>query len=294
MCRELKGHKTIIGFLAMALLSGLGGCVSDGSLLPPPPSEQVKAQLGTVGVASARFTPKWKFPPHSHVRQPVDRLTASGKAAVGSFVKTAEVLFSLPGGGGGGGGTSCDGPVCGMVVLSALAVLPTFAAVVDGVRELLIGMEPITGARDTETAIRNVLGKLKIQETLRDRVLREAKGQTQRPLVLVGDQGPARPNDTVSYRSPPDRNVDTVLELSVLTIGMEGEERANPSVALVMTARARLIRIKDNAVLYDEVFEHRSDERAYAEWVVDNALQFRREFERAYQSLAEKIVTVLP
>jgi len=136
------------------------------------------------------------------------------------------------------------------------------------------------------------LGKLKTQETLRDRVLQVAKSQTQRPLVLVGDQGPDVPHATVSYRSPPDQNIDTVLELSVLNIGMVGEEKANPSAALVMTARARLIRVKDNTVLYDEIFEHRSDERTYAEWVVDNALPFRMEFNRAYQSLAEKIVSL--
>lgn len=284
-----------IGILVAAVLSGLWGCASDGAQLPPPPSEQVKAQLGTVGVASARFTPEWKFPPRWHVRQPVDRLTAAAKAAVSTFVKTAELLFSSGGGGRGDGvGTPmCDGPVCAMVVLSALAVLPTFAAAVDGVHELLIGIEPITGAKDTETAIRNVLGKLKIQETLRDRVLQVAKSQTQRLLALIGDQGPALPKEPVSYRPPPDQNIDTVLELSVMNIGMVGEEQVNPSVALVMTARVRLILVKENAVLYDQVFEHRSDERTYLEWATSNALPFHQEFERAYQSLAENIVTVL-
>lgn len=287
--------KTGIGILVAAVLSGLWGCASDGSRLPPLPSEQVKAQLGAVGVASARFTPEWKFPPRWHVRQPADRLSAAGKTAVGSFVRTAEELFSRIGvGEGGGDGSVCDGPVCGMFVLGALVVLPTFTAVVDGVHELLIGIEPITGARDTETAIRNVLGKLKIQETLRDRVLQVAKGQTQQPLALIGDQGPALPNETVSYRPPPDQHIDTVLELRVLNIGMAGEEQVNPSVALIMTARVRLIRVKENTVLYDQVFEHTSDERTYVEWATNNALPFRQEFDRAYQSLAENIVTVLP
>src|SRR3990172_12569751 len=49
-------HGTRIG-LGVIFLLGQVGCASRPYMLPPPPSEQVRAQFGTVGVVVARFVP---------------------------------------------------------------------------------------------------------------------------------------------------------------------------------------------------------------------------------------------
>lgn len=47
--------------LFIALLVGQLGCALGPQLLRPPPSERVRAQLGTIGILSARFAPEAKL-----------------------------------------------------------------------------------------------------------------------------------------------------------------------------------------------------------------------------------------
>ena len=68
------------------------------------------------------------------------------------------------------------------------------------------------------------------------------------------------------------------------------DDRLNPSTQWVTTARARLVRARDNEEIISGTFQFNSGKRRFKEWANDNAKLLREEMEFAYQGLAEKIV----
>ncbi len=63
-----------------------------------------------------------------------------------------------------------------------------------------------------------------------------------------------------------------------------------PALALVTSVRASFVRARDGAEMYTYTFDYRSERRKLSEWAADNARLFREEWERARDSLADRIV----
>ncbi len=143
---------------------------------------------------------------------------------------------------------------------------------------------PAAKVEEATAALNKALGDLKVQETLRDRVLQEAREQTRHNFVLIQDQAP--------YSSLADKGIDTVLEIGVEGPGLAGSG-INPKLPLGMSVRARLIRVSDGTVLYSDNWTYSASGRKFTKWSADNAKQFREEVDRACQSLAEQIVKQL-
>ena len=168
---------------------------------------------------------------------------------------------------------------------------------------------PAETVKTAEAALKNALADVKLHEALRDEVVQVARDRTSHPFVLLPEQGPTSVGEQASYRSLADEGIDSVLEISVGSIGFVTERRkepdsknigfvsvewaVNPPLALVITARARLIRVRDDAELFVPTFEHRSTPRAFTTWGDNNAQEFREELERASKSLGERIVNEL-
>jgi hypothetical protein len=81
----------------------------------------------------------------------------------------------------------------------------------------------------------------------------------------------------------------------VIRLGLTGDRRVNPLLALSMTARIRLIRSGDGAELYQQELNHRSGSRKFVEWAANDAESFREAMDAAYTDVSQEIVRlVLP
>jgi hypothetical protein len=290
----------IVILLSLGLLVGQVGCVHHRPIVDSPAPEEIKLDLapeeikldldlGSVGIASATFQPESAF------------LKPDGKgksAAVGAGAG------ALAGGGLVGG-------VVGMVALSQpwtiifLAYPPVLAgvgaaigagAVIGGVLGGISGStkgEPSEKIRESETALHGVLAELNAQELMEAHLLTVAREKVNRDLIVFEKQGPAVLDQEVSYASLTGKGIDSILEITVRKYGLWGEKGINPLLSFFMTVSTRLIRVKDDVVLYSRTFRYEGNSAKYVDWGANNAQPFREEVDRCCRSLSEQIVESL-
>ena len=91
------------------------------------------------------------------------------------------------------------------------------------------------------------------------------------------------------------QGVDTVLELSVQRIWLkrvnEPEREMNPPMVLALFVRAKLVKVPEKTVWYDQIFVHETQNRLYTEW--PHYYRFQADIKKAYQHLTEQIVNEL-
>ena len=158
--------KLIVACLFISLLIGQSGCATSKPYsLPSPPSEVVRAKLGTIGVASARFLPKLEMD------KPMGKISGSGQGALDG---AGLMIF--------GGLVSGDplGFLLGVVLAPVGAVVGSVVGAVKG--------ESSEHLKEAEDAINKAISELKIQATMRDYVLRAAKQQTEYNFVDIEEQ----------------------------------------------------------------------------------------------------------
>ena len=271
-----------VAWLTLALLLVQGGCAAGQRPLPRSLPPEIRAQLGRVGVVSGRFVPAID----------VERPTAGkGSAAAWGALRGAGAAlypFSTLAG-------TCSGRDCGFVVVVMLGVL-IGAATVGAVTGAVVGAvtaESAATVHDAEAALTHALAELKIQETLRDRLVTIARDDTGLALEPGGDVGPAEEDTAVDYRPLATQGMDTILEVSVTRLGLTGDRRVNPLLALSMTTRIRLVRSGDGAELYHQELDHRKGSRKFVEWAANDAAAFREAMETAYTDVSQEIVRLV-
>jgi hypothetical protein len=97
----------------------------------------------------------------------------------------------------------------------------------------------------------------------------------------------------LNYGYLKEKGIDTVIELSVLSIGFEGKGGKDPLLSLLVDVRTRVLSVSDGAVLYQNKLEYRSAKRKFTEWISDKGKLFSEELDRGYGTLSEKIVEEL-
>jgi len=251
-----------------SLVLGLTAALLAGCATAPyrPPSEEIRAQVGTVGVISPRLSPE------ASVEGPT-----AGKgtgAAKGAGLGAAYML--------GGGATS------GHPLTFALGIaLTPVGALVGGIYGAGAA-EPASAVQEAERTLKKAVAELKAQEAMRDLVLEVARSETRYQFVSLAEHDPLA-----------SEGIDTILEVSVPALGLAGPVGVNPPVAVVVEACAKLIRIGDGAELYAlppkdaHPLLFVSPGRRFVEWAAEDARLFREELDRAYRTLAEKIVDEL-
>ena len=266
-------------FLCLTLFIWQSGCAHQ----PPLLSEEVRAQLGTIGVVSARFVPEVELETPAK-----GSLGGAGKGAA----KVVAEGFSAAGqvGGGGCSGYGCAGPL--LLALAIIATSTTVGALAGGVYGAVAALDVET-VEEAEAALTHVLGNLSMQEALRDHVLEEARKHTEYSFVLLKDQGPTTGDETINYRTLATQGINTVLELRMESIGLDGEWGVDPPLAILMDVRTRLIRLEDGALLYDHTFPYRSGVHLFTEWAAHDGQLFREGLDSGYQTLAREIVEEL-
>lgn len=259
----------ILAVLGICVIAAQTGCATPSSL-----TSHQRENLGTIGVAAVRFVPG------SKPDAPNTPLGGAAGAVVGT---TAGALAGV-----------------GAIVILPIAPELAFAhllgyavAAAAGVGGLAGGVAGATAKAppkfpDTEAAIATALSQLRVEERLRDEVVEYASKKLPNSFVAVPEILPAVRATPVSYSNVVPKNVDGVLEISLLKIDMRTEGES--LLALTMVARARVVRVSDDKVLADAAYRFVSETRSFEIWAENDAEAFREAMERGYQSLAEQIV----
>lgn len=274
---RFSARSLIVILLSFTFLLGhCGYAVQIPYILPPTPPEEVKAQLGVVGVVSACFPPEITF------REPMGKGAGMATGAAGGaliMIETGIITGFEP---------PASDPRASLVWVAAWMALAPVGAVVGGVKGAAEGVSPEKRKAARETVDAVCMG-VKFQEMMRDCVIQVGREQTRRPLIALQEGGPTADGEQVSYRHLGAKGIDTVLEVSLLKFGLEGEG-INPPLALTMTERTRLIRAADGKVLYDHRLTYSGAKRKFVDWANDNAQPLREELERCRRHLAERII----
>lgn len=182
-----------------------------------------------------------------------------------------------------------------MVLLLELALVvasTTVGALVGGVYGA-VAAEDAETVQEAEAVLTQALDNLGMQEALRGHVLEEARKQTPYPFVLLKDQGPVTSGEAINYRPLATQGIDTVLELRMESIGLDGEWAVDPPLAILMDVRTRLIRLEDGVLLYHYTFPYRSGVHLFTKWAAHDAQLFREGLDSGYQTLAREVVEEL-
>ena len=121
-------------------------------------------------------------------------------------------------------------------------------------------------------------------------MLSEAADLCGNGVIPVPDAGPAASDCVVDYRGLEAEGIDSVVEISVLSVGFKGEQwGSRPPLYAFLDARVRRFRTGDGKLVEEKELQYRSGERQFSEWMADGAALLEEEFEAGYGDLAERI-----
>lgn len=216
------------------------------------------------------------------------RVDGAVRGAGRGFFAGAEIPLRIVGEGLGG----CSTKECGYVAIGILALATAtgaVGAVVGGVHGAIEAM-PAREARKIEAATTG-LASLRIQETLAARVIEAAgESETCRYLLLPGASWSA-PEEEGDYRPHAGKEIDSILEIGVLSVGFKGTKwGSDPPLSVFLKVRVRRYDGADGKMLGVEDLFYESDEWKFVDWMADEADLAKQEFELGYGEIAQKIV----
>lgn len=255
--------QTILRFLFPILVCFLAAC---STTIPSTLAHADRIQLGRVAIVGARYEPELFFEGFAVGK---GRGAVKG-AAQGASSGTAQWLFHC---------TLESGfsltPVC--IGLAPVALVG--GAMVGSV----FGVLKATARRQAEAleyAINESQVKLEIQGALRDQLFGFTKAATNYTVIVVDSQGPVSADDIVDYGNLAVRDIDTVLEVGVLSAGTVTDNRIpSRGFRVTLNVQARLIRASDGKQLYARVIRADSQIRSLSDWIRNDARLLLAEFE---------------
>ena len=137
------------------------------------------------------------------------------------------------------------------------------------------------------------LKKLGIQGRLRSAVVALAGRNTAYHITTLLEGGAINPNQEVDYQKFKEQGLDTVLEVSVQSLGLEGTSLFDPDCLVFMVGKADLWRLSDGALLYRARFLYQTQSLPYKEWAAQNSHEFEQALNEGYRQLAKQIVSKL-
>ena len=241
-----------------------------------PPAEDLRAGFGRVGLVMAGFDPDVQIlTPAKGAREGVGRGAGWGAARVGrEFAQ------------GCGTGDPYAGLVCYLLMVPAMVVGAAVGGVVGGAKA-----QPEEVIIAAEAEIQKAIADLGITDRFRDELLKTAQEEANATLVPVVGAGPVTPEQKLEYRECRSQHVDTVLEVSVLSFGLQdGKLEVNPALGLFFTVRGRLVRVADGEELHETTVSYRTPRGTFAQWAENDASRLSAAMEDAYDVLSREIV----
>ncbi len=282
-CRTVSRlFRTFIALCCAAVLAHSAGCASSPVPyeLPSPPSEAVRSRFGTIAVVPLPYAPRTQF-------------TLPAKGALAGAGRKSEEWASSGFWGPLEGLTVCRGNeavVCVPLFFSMAVVGGTLGGVAGGVTGAITA-ESKEKVEAAEAVLTEAASARRVQETLGERIVRQAVLRTQRHLELAVPANGG--SETELFRALAARGVDTALEVGISDLVLAAPWETNPPLRLILDAQVKVVRIADARLLYDASFRYRGTERTFVAWAADNARPLNTDLERAYAALSEKIVDEL-
>src|SRR5207249_873287 len=272
--------------------AGPWGCAIKRPPMLQSPSEDVRAQLNTIGLPVAGFAPETRVDAPTSGKG-MGALKGAGFGLAAGATPGLAIANAV--GKGCGGGREIGALVCGAVLAFGLGVAAAGGTVgaLGGTVYGAVTAESGSKIDAAETELKSAVTQSNVQATLRDHVLQTVRDRSSLNFVAVDDHQTSAAGERIDYGALVSTDIDTVLEVSVPRIGLVAQPGINPPVSLFMTAGARLIRTADGAEVYAEKFEYRGPGALFLEWAAADAQMFRQEVDRGTRSLAEKIVRLL-
>ena len=282
---RLHGRYPVVVALVGCLILFQWGCASKQAKSPPLAREGADV----VGVVTPSET--WK----GSLKPPSGKGAAAARGAGRGALAGAQPGFAiLQGMRGCGGGGPVGAVICGSLALVGLGITAT-----GGALGALAGA--VHGAANTESPSEEITGslnaaitQLQLQEALVESVL-SAGAYRRAELTFVRlPNGPPPQSGKARATHADGPNVDTILEVALDDIQLR-RYGSGPQlwVALVVSARARLIRATDGRELRRHVARHQSTPWSYEEWAADDARPLREALAVASTSMATDIVDVV-
>lgn len=254
--------------LCAVLAATQSGCSTIGPYaVPPPPSEDMRSGIDSIGVASAAFDPEIKLntPPKGAAR-------GIGKGmAFGALVGFASAAY----------GFGVTGGLPAAILLPVIGAVVAVGVVAGGVYGA-VKAEPAEKVEKEELAIKSALSGQKYQETLRERFVSAIKESTPYRVVPLEGYGPRTAGEKPSYSSLKNGGIDTVVETGVESLNVAG--------AFSMDVRIRLVKAETNEALYETTLIYRSASLPFSEWAENNASSLNKEIQKAYKDITERAV----
>ena len=267
----------LIVFVVLIIVSLVQSGCSHAPVKPKVLPDDLRSRLGTIGVVSARFEP------NVVLRKPLDK-TAGSSSTAKSY---AESWVRL-------GGTSE-----GAILMLLTAPIPMAIGAIVG-KSKGLSDEKMKAVKDAEVSISAAVTDLKLQDNLRDEFLDIAQERTSFPFVRLAAVGPISLEERVNYRSFSGEGMDSILEIVVTDINLNGlEPRADfsldhmdPLLWISIGVRVRLVRTTDNAETYIQSFQTRcpGPTLKFMEWAANDAQLLRKEVIGCLSSVRQRIL----
>ncbi len=266
---------------SIALLLGQWSCAH----VPKPPSEEMRAQFGTIGIVPASSAPKIQFRPDFAK----GRLSGAGKGAgIGTGAGALYGLSIIARGG------SCGGQACAAVavIAAASAAVGAVAGGVVGGIEGAVNAVPKAEAKKIEATIKNGFDGIGIQKTMASIVLKNCSELPDHTFILLGKDD-FMISTQYDFSLLREKGINTILELNVKEGGFKEGKGKNPLIALFMKVHTRLIRTTDGKEIYSREFEYKSQKHHSADWLNSDAQLLREEINNCFKELPRQIVEEL-
>jgi len=278
----------VICCLLVCILNPIRGWCSnplDDLLYPPSPlTEKERSTLGAVGLAQAYFMPEAEFEAFAKGKG-----SGTAKGAAQGFMNAMAHMGN------------CSGDFCGLAIIIWAATAGTVGTVHGAIQGYMDAL-PAEEAQKVEQSLNKLYSSLKLQGLLNQKIMKAGQAKAAKNLVSIKGFGPKVPGEKVDYLPLHKNPVDSVLESSVITFGFQTWPRElkppkgisvggkDPSLALFVNTRPRLVRLSDNKTIYHP---HRDTSTRFlksSEWEANNFNMFFKNMESLMETLADRIV----
>ena len=268
--------RALPALLAACLILATPGCET----VPRPPSEAVRAKLGTIGLVYGGALTDVRL------RKPMGKGEGTASGAAGGF------LWGLDAGAQAGKGGGQFGAAMAVVVWAITVPIGTVVGAADGNLQGLSTRE-MAEAKQTIEQLRPAVLGMELPAMLNREVIRAITNSTRHPVVLVSYADLACGGEQLSYQPLTNSQINTALEATIITAGLAGPRSRNAPLSAFLEIRVRLVRVQDDSELYVRRWFHHGGSRTLAEWGTSQGRALSGELANAVPNLAGEIVEEL-
>jgi hypothetical protein len=269
-----RRHPSELSVLAL-LIALTSGCASTSTAPEAVASEFIAP--GRIAVVTARYTPE------TYVHSKDTRGSMAGRQAAYRGLGGAAMGLVMP---------FYMGPL-GIALYPIIApVTVAIGAVGGGVVGAVEGAAKGMSASRIDPlhpTMERALREQKMPDAMAQRVLQEGAALPHYQFAYLSDAGPASATHSPDYQRLKADGFDSVLELSVVSVGFQATKGEPPSAVFEMQLRARVVPLSGNGSASVRELQYRSQWRGVPQWAADDGRPLEEELAASYASLAGQV-----